>query len=190
MARLSTDSSDVELICSLRSGSKQALGVLYDRYGRLVYTVALRILKQPSDAEDLTQEIFLNFWNQEKFDPKRATISTYLCVMVRSLALNRLASHGSYQRSLKRLQLLSLEELSSTTPLEKASLIEQQEAVQQALAQLSDQQRQILEMNFYQGLSHSQISQQLDIPLGTVKTKVRKGLMKLRQQLGNAVHEG
>jgi RNA polymerase sigma-70 factor, ECF subfamily len=100
------------------------------------------------------------------------------------------ASHGSYQRSLQRLQWLSSEERSSTTPLEKASLVEQQEVVKQALTQLADQQRQILEMNFYQGLSHSQIAQQLDIPLGTVKTKARKGLMELRQQLGNAVHEG
>ena len=190
MARLSTDSSDIELIHSLRSGSKQALGILYDRYGSLVYTIALKILKQPSDAEDLTQDIFLNFWKQEKFDPNRATLSVYICMMARSRALNRLASHGSYQRSLQRLQWSSPEDRSTATPLEKASLVEQQEAVQRALAQLSDLQRQILEMNFYQGLSHSQIAQKLDMPLGTVKTKARQGLMELRQQLGDAVHEG
>lgn len=190
MARLSTDSSDIELIHSLRSGSKQALGILYDRYGSLVYTIALKILKQPSDAEDLTQDIFLNFWKREKFDPNRATLSVYICMMARSRALNRLASHGSYQRSLQRLQWSFSEDRSTATPLEKASLVEQQEAVQRALAQLSDRQRQILEMNFYQGLSHSQIAQQLDMPLGTVKTKARQGLMELRQQLGDAVHEG
>jgi RNA polymerase sigma-70 factor, ECF subfamily len=190
MDRLSPDSSDIELIHRLRSGSKQALGILYDRYGALVYTVALKILKQPSDAEDLTQEIFLNFWKQEKFDANRATLSVYIGMMTRSRALNRLASRSSYQRSLQKLQW-SVPEVSATaTPLEKASLVEQQEAVQHALAQLSQQQRQILEMNFYQGLSHSQIAQQLDIPLGTVKTKARKGLMELRQQLGDAVHEG
>lgn len=189
MARISPDSSDIELIHSLRSGSKQALGVLYDRYGSLVYTVALKILKQPTDAEDLTQEIFLNVWKQDKFDPNRANLSTYLCVMTRSRALNRLASQGSYQRSLQRLEWLTTDR-TQPTPLENAALSEQQETVQQALAQLSDQQRQILEMNFYQGLSHSQIAQQLEIPLGTVKTKARKGLLELRQQLGDAVHEG
>jgi RNA polymerase sigma-70 factor, ECF subfamily len=189
MARLSTDSSDIELIHGLRLGSKQALGILYDRYGSLVYAVVLKILKQPADAEDLTQEIFLNFWKQEKFDSNRATLSTYLGMMARSRALNRLASQDSYQRSLQRLQW-SFSEVLPNTPLEKASLAEQQEAVQHALAQLSDRQRQILEMNFYQGLSHSQIAQQLDLPLGTVKTTARKGLMELRQQLGDAVHEG
>lgn len=189
MVRTTATLSDIELIQSLRAGSKEALGTLYDRYGSLVYTIALKILKQPSDAEDLTQEIFLNFCRQEKFDPNRATLSTYLSMLARSRALNRLASHGSYQRSLQRLQWLSPDR-TSTTPLEKASLSEQQEAVQQALSQLSEQHRQILEMNFYQGLSHSQIAQQLDVPLGTVKTKARKGLMELRQQLGNAIQEG
>lgn len=176
----------MELIHSLRAGQQDALTVLYNRYGGLVYTVALKLLKQPTDAEDLTQEIFLNFWKQDKFDPSRAKLSTYLCVVARSRALNRISSHGSRQRSLQRLQRSFLER-TNITPLETASLTEQQETVQQALAQLPARQRQILELNFYQGLSHSAIAKQLNMPLGTVKTRARKGLMELREQLGDAV---
>ena len=186
MTRISTDASDVDLIDSLRAGQSEALTVLYHRYGALVYTVALKLLKQPAEAEDLTQEIFFNFWKQDKFDPNRAALGTYLSVMTRSRALNRISSRSSRQRSLQRLQRSSLNR-SSVTPLESASLLEQQEAVRQALSQLSEQQRQILEMNFYQGLSHREIAQLLDMPIGTVKTRARKGLMELRQRLGDTV---
>ena len=186
MARISADAPDLELIESLRAGRKAALTILYDRYGGLVYTVALRLLKQPAEAEDLTQEIFFNFWKQDKFDPSRAGLSTYLCLMARSRALNRIASYNSRQKSLQRLQQV-FSDRPSATPLENASAREQKDAVRQALSQLSQQQRQILEMNFYQGMSHGEIARQLQIPLGTVKSRARKGLILLRQHLGEGV---
>lgn len=186
MASIPPDTSDVELIRRLRSGNPAALALLYSRYGNLVYTVALRILKQPTDAEDLTQEIFIYLQDNEKFDPDRATLSTYLCLLVRSRALNRLSRYNTHQRSLQKLQS-ALPERTSATPLETASLTERKEALQNALVNLPEQHRQILEMNFYQGLSHSEIAQQLSIPIGTVKSKARKGLMTLRQSLGEAV---
>jgi RNA polymerase sigma-70 factor (ECF subfamily) len=188
MARVSTDASDAELIHHLRSGQQEALRILYDRYSGLVYTLALKILQQPSEAEDLTQDVFLNFWKQEKFDPDRAALSTYLGVMTRSRAINKLESRSSRQRSLERLQQhKSSDELTAPTPLEQASLAEQETTVRRALAQLAENQRQILEMNFYQGISQAEIAQQLGIPLGTVKTNARKGLIKLRELLGDAV---
>ncbi len=186
MAHISTETSDVELIHQLRAGHQDALTVLYGRYGSLVYTVALKLLKQPTDAEDLTQEIFLNFWKQDKFDPSRAALSTYLCVIARTRALNRISSHSSRQRSLQRLQHSALDR-TSVTPLETASQTEQRETLQKALTQLPAQHRQILELNFYQGLSHADIAKQLQMPLGTVKTRARQGLTQLRQQLGDAV---
>ncbi len=186
MARISTETSDNELIRCLRAGDQDALTVLYGRYGSLVYTVALRLLKQTTEAEDLTQEIFLNFWKQDNFDPSRAALSTYLGVMTRSRALNRLSQSSSRQGSLQRLQRSQLDR-TSITPLETASLTEQQETVQQALSELPSRHRQILELNFYQGLSHTAIAQQLSMPLGTVKTRARQGLLILRRQLGDAV---
>ncbi|MEM7772467.1 MAG: sigma-70 family RNA polymerase sigma factor [Cyanobacteria bacterium P01_E01_bin.6] len=186
MLRTSNDSSDNELILSLRSGSQDALAILYARYGSLVYTIALRILKKSTEAEDLTQEIFINFWKKEKFDSNRAALSTYLSIMTRSRALNRLSSQSSQQQSIQRLHQ-SLPTRTDITPLEKASLLEQQDVVKQALSNLSERQRQILDMNFYQGISHSEIARQLEIPLGTVKTTARKGLVELRKMLGDAV---
>lgn len=186
MARISTNSSDAELIHSLRSGAKDALAMIYDRYGSLVYTVALKILQQPAEAEDLTQDIFLNFWKKESFDPNRAALSTYLCVMTRSRALNRLSSRSSRQRQEQQLQQV-YQTRTAVTPLETASLSEQKETLREALSQLSDRQRQVLEMNFYQGSSHAEISQALNIPLGTVKSSARQGLLKLRQKLGQTV---
>ncbi len=188
MARVSTDASDAELICSLRAGQQEAFRILYERYSGLVYTLALRILNQPGEAEDLTQEVFLNFWQQEKFDPERAALSTYLSVITRSRAINKLESRSSRQRSLQRLQQnRGVGESTPPTPLEQASLTEQEETLRQALSQLTENQRKILEMNFYQGISQAEIAHQLGMPLGTVKTNARKGLIKLRELLGDAV---
>lgn len=187
MTRISANAPDTELIQNLRAGQHDALGVLYERYSNLVYTVALKVLNQPSEAEDLTQEVFLNFWKQEKFDPDRSALSTYLCVMVRSRALNKLASLSSRQRSLDRLQQVTPTTSTTPTPLEQASLAEQEQVLQQALAQLSEKQRQVLEMNYYRGMSHTEIAQSLNLPLGTVKTNARQGLLKLRKQLGDTV---
>lgn len=185
MARFSTEASDSELIHSLRAGNQTALTILYDRYGGLVYTVALRFLKQPTEAEDLTQEIFLNFWKQNKYDPDRAVLSTYLGLVTRSRALDRIAKCKTQKRSLERLQ--GTPPPRTVTPLENATLSEQQETVKDALYQLKDQQRQVLEMNFYQGISHADIARQLDMPLGTVKTRARQGLIELRKRLGDGV---
>lgn len=187
MPRLSDNASDAELIAYLRSGHQEALRLLYKRYSGLVYTTAAKMLNSPSEAEDLTQELFLTFWKQEKFDPNRAALSTYLCVVTRSRALNRIRQRGSQQRSLEKLQAMPPPELTAATPLENASLEEQQRTLKRVLAQLPDRQRQILEMNFYQGVSQSNIAQQLDLPLGTVKTNARQGLITLRRLLNGAV---
>lgn len=193
MDRVSNDVPDGVLIQQLREGqSSKALRLLYQRYSGLVYTLSLRMLKRPSEAEDLTQEVFLNFWKQEslekhKYDPTKASLSTYLCMVVRSRALNKIASQGSRQRSVDRLKAVTANELLTPTPLEQASSSEQSQQVRQALGQLPHKQRQILELNYYQGFSHGDISKQLDMPLGTVKSRARQGLLKLRQILGEAV---
>lgn len=187
MPRIQADTTDVELIRLLRGGQQQALSLLYDRYGGLVYTIAFKILNQADEAEDLTQEVFLTFWKQERFDPSRAALSTYLGVMTRSRAINKLHSRSSHQRMSDRLQQTTPIEFSAPTPLEQASSAEQQQTVRQALTHLSDNQRQVLELNYYRGLSQSEVAQQLSLPLGTVKTHARQGLIKLRQILGDAV---
>jgi RNA polymerase sigma-70 factor, ECF subfamily len=189
MTRLPADAPDSDVVASLKAGNQAALAILYDRYAGLVYTIALQILNQRDEAEDLTQDVFVNFWKQDKFDPERGRLSSYLCLLTRSRALHKLESRNSRQRMVERLALTDTTESKGRTPLEAATLSEQQTTVKQALSQLSAQQQQILELSYYQGFSQSQIAEQLSMPLGTVKTNARQGLLKLRQILGNTVTE-
>jgi RNA polymerase sigma-70 factor, ECF subfamily len=187
MSQIHPDPTDADLIASLRQGSQNALSVLYDRYGSLVYTLALKLLDRSDEAEDLTQDVFLSFWKQEKFDPNRARLITYLCLLTRSRAIDKLRSRQVEQKSLQRLQQHIIPETDLPTLLDSVSLAEEQIIVRQSLASLSEQQRQILELSYYQGLSQSAIATQLNLPLGTVKTRVRQGLIKLRQLLQSQI---
>jgi RNA polymerase sigma-70 factor (ECF subfamily) len=178
-----TPRMDTELFQALKAGQSSALGALYDRYGGLVYGLALKILQNPQEAEDLTQEIFLHLWRSNSYNPTRGSLSSFLTVMTRSRAIDKLRSRGTTHKFLERWSQTMTTEISSSSPFEQASLGERSQQVRDALAQLSENQRQILEMSYYQGLSQSEIAAQLNIPLGTVKTRARQGLLKLRQTL-------
>lgn len=133
------------------------------------------------DAEDLTQEIFVKF-PQARYDPERGSLRTYLAVLTRSRAIDCLRSKQRSQASLEKFRntQMGVEESNA----EDASYFEEiHPAVEAALAQLSDSQRQVLDLAYQSGLSHTEIAQQLNVPLGTVKTWARRGLLKLRQTL-------
>lgn len=187
MSRIHSDTSDADLILSLRQGDRTALSILYDRYGGLVYTLALKLLDRIDEAEDLTQDVFLSFWKQEKFDPHRAKLSSYLCLITRSRAIDKLRSCASEQKSIARLQHNSIRETDQPTLLDSVTSAEEQNLVRQSLSSLSEQQRQILELSYYQNLSQSAIATTLNLPLGTVKTHMRQGLIKLRQLLQSQI---
>jgi RNA polymerase sigma-70 factor, ECF subfamily len=187
MSKIHPDPTDADLIVSLRQGNQNALSILYDRYGGLVYTLALKLLDRRGEAEDLTQDIFLSFWKQDKFNPNRATLSTYLCLVTRSRAIDKLRSRQSEQKSIVRLQQITISETELPTLLDSVTLAEEQLLVRESLVQLIDRQRQILELSYYRGLSQSAIATQLNLPLGTVKTHMRQGLIKLRQLLQSQI---
>jgi RNA polymerase sigma-70 factor, ECF subfamily len=187
MSEFHPDPTDADLIVSLRQGNRNALNILYDRYGGLVYTLALKLLDRNDEAEDLTQDVFLSFWKQQKFDPNRGKLSSYLCLLTRYRAIDRLRSRNSEHKSIERLQQIVIPTTDLPTPLESVTLEEEQMMVRQSLATLSEQQRQILELNYYQYLSQSAISERLNLPLGTVKTHMRQGLIKLRQLLQSQI---
>ncbi|MEM8777482.1 MAG: sigma-70 family RNA polymerase sigma factor [Cyanobacteria bacterium P01_G01_bin.49] len=179
--------TDTELFHALKAGQSSALALLYDRYGKLVYGLALHILKNSQDAEDLTQEVFLALWHRDIYNPDRGSLSSFFITMTRSRAIDKLRSRGSSLKFLSRWRRSMPANLYPNTPLEQVSSAERSQQVKNALAQLSDNQRQVLEMNYYEGLSQVEISQQLKIPLGTVKTRSRLGLLKLRQTLANFI---
>jgi RNA polymerase sigma-70 factor, ECF subfamily len=183
MSKILSNATDIDLIASLRQGNQHALSILYDRYSGLVYSLALKLLDRPDQAEDLTQDVFLSFWKQEKFDPNRAKLSSYLCLITRSRAIDKLRSRQSEQKSIERLQRNVMPETELPTLFDSVTLAEEQVSVRQSLATLSEIQRHTLELSYYQDLSQSAIATQLNLPLGTVKTHMRQGLIKLRQLL-------
>jgi RNA polymerase sigma-70 factor, ECF subfamily len=166
---------------AVQQGQANALGVLYDRHAGLVYGIAYKVLQNPQDAEDLTQEIFVRL-PQMGYDPERGSLRTYLAVLTRSRALDLLRSKQRNQSSLEKFRhsQMGIDESNSE---DSAYLEEMHPAIQEALVQLSENQRRVLDLAYKEGLSQTEIAQQLDVPLGTVKTWARRGLLKLRQTL-------
>lgn len=180
------DQTDVGAFQALKTGEASALNVFYERYGEAVYRFALRMLGQVQDAEDLTQEVFLTFFQGNAFDPNRGSVLVYLMMLTRSRAINRLHQRNIQQRFLQKLERNGAT-LSSSTPLARLTLAELSQQVRCALQEIPASQRQTLEMAYFDGLSQSEITEALQIPLGTVKTRSRQGLLKLRTLLKDLV---
>ncbi len=187
--------TDTELWSALCAGEAIALGQLYDRHAGLVYGVGLNMLGNAQEAEDLTQDIFIKLVENQKYDPARGSLRTFLMMLTRSRAMDRLRSRQTARRSQRKLQIshaASAEDIDFATQSIIAD--EQSETVKAALAQLSDEQQQALRLAYYEGFTQSDIASRLDIPLGTIKARTRRGLLKLRQiltirQKGEAAEE-
>jgi RNA polymerase sigma-70 factor, ECF subfamily len=181
------DQTDFQVVTALQQGNTNALGIVYDRYGAVVYRLALRMLANPAEAEDLTQEVFLAFWRGvDKYNPDRGTLLVFLLTITRSRALNRFKQQNS-QRNLYAKFSAYLPKTDRHPEMESVALNELSERMGAALQQLPTAQKQVLEMGYYQGKSQSEIAQELALPLGTVKTRSRQGLLKLRQLLQDLV---
>jgi RNA polymerase sigma-70 factor (ECF subfamily) len=178
-----SNQTDAELIVALSRGQTAVLGALYNRHAGLVYGLALSVLGDAQEAEDLTQDIFLTLAKGTTYDPQRGSLRTFLAILTRSRARDRLRSRNNARQTLQRLNLDGQPETGTNAPLEQVFQQEQSQEVRTALAQLSDSQQQILRMAYYDGLSQTEIAKQLEIPLGTVKARARRGLLKLRQTL-------
>jgi RNA polymerase sigma-70 factor, ECF subfamily len=174
---------DLELVGLLQGGQRQALGQIYDRYGQAVYRLARKMSSSDGDAEDLAQEVFLAFWKGvERYDPQRGSLLVFLLTITRSRALNKIRQNNARQNLVERYgQQLPVN--NSTPTWEVAQLEELSTRMQSAMERLPAEQRQTLMMAYYGGHSQSSIAAQLQLPLGTVKTRSRQGLLKLKQLL-------
>jgi RNA polymerase sigma-70 factor, ECF subfamily len=179
--------SDAELLRNLKAKHAEALRCLYSRYGGVVYGVALKVLRNQPEAEDLTQEIFLSLWQRPTDYSKHHHLLRYLIAMTRTRAIDKLRSRSRNLNLAQRWGQNIAPEYSSPNPLEQAVTRERSQQVRQAMAQLSDQQRQVIELAYDAGLSQSEIAQQLTEPLGTVKSWTRQGLLKLKQLLRDSI---
>lgn len=170
-----TDSPSETLAERLRSGDETALGELFDRHAGLVNGLALRILRNATDAEDVVQEVFVQAWRQRgRFDQSRGSLQAWLCTITRTRALDRLRRMAARR-----------EEPEESAPAPSARpATEDQMSVRKALAALSEDQRRALELAYYEGLTQTEIAERLNEPLGTVKTRIRAGMTRLREALG------
>jgi RNA polymerase sigma-70 factor (ECF subfamily) len=162
-----------------------ALGPIYDRYSGLVYGLSLSALGNQDEAQDLTQEIFLTLCRESRYDPARGGLAGFLATMTRTRAIDRLRSRGRKVRLLRDLHRTAPPPALPFTPLERISMEQCRERVRAALAELPENQRRVLEMAYYRGLSQSEIASDLETSLGTVKSWARRGLLRLKDSLGD-----
>ncbi|WP_318780941.1 sigma-70 family RNA polymerase sigma factor [Dendronalium phyllosphericum] len=179
--------SDAALLDGLKAKQPAALGCLYDRYGSVVYGVALKVLHSQPEAEDLTQEIFLSLWQRPVDPAKQGHLLRYLIVMTRSRAIDKLRSRSRTLNLVQRWGQNVTAAPPAHTPIEQAVFHERSQQVRQALTQLNDRQRQAIELAYDAGLSQSEIAQKLHQPLGSVKSWTRQGLLKLKQLLQDSI---
>ncbi|MGB5133672.1 MAG: sigma-70 family RNA polymerase sigma factor [Prochlorococcaceae cyanobacterium] len=155
---------------------------LYDACGGAVYRLALRLSRSSQEAEDLSHDVFLRFWQQGRYEPSRGPVLAYLLLLTRSMAINRL---NQRQNRWQLMQRWSAQLLPSTgrSPQEAAQDDELSVRVRRALDSIPTTQRQVLELAYYEGLSQAAIGERLGVPLGTIKTRARQGLIRLRTLL-------
>ncbi len=180
---------DVDLMAAIARGEVGAFEQFYGRYASVVLACCLRILRDRTEAEDVLEEVFWEIWSRrDRYDATRATPFSYLLTLARSRALDRLRFRK--RRAVVWLETqdgdhsaLATSSGDGADPFEDAAAIEQRVVLERALGELPARHRRAVEMNFYEGLSHREISEQLGDPLGTVKTRIRQGLLTLRKVL-------
>jgi RNA polymerase sigma-70 factor (ECF subfamily) len=183
------DAADVALVGRVASGDDDALGAIYDRYGGAVYSLALRIVRDGATAEEVTQEVFVRLWRAAaSFDPAKGKVSTWLLRIAHNLALNEIRRQKSRPQSAPNFEwdvdgAALADTDSGGDPAAMAWLRERSELVRRALADLPEAQRRAIELAFFGGLSQSEVATALGEPLGTVKSRIRVGMARLRELL-------
>jgi RNA polymerase sigma-70 factor, ECF subfamily len=177
---LSSVSSDVtgdaRMVVRIRTGDEQAMAQLYDRYSSIVYSVALRVLGDTGGAEDVVQDVFMQLWrNPAAFDSSRGSLPAWLAVIARNRAIDAIRKRHPEDDIAET--IVSVEpDLAGET--ERARAIEK---VRGTLGTMPAPQRDALELAFFEGLTHSEIAEKTGEPLGTIKTRIRAGLLALRK---------
>src|SRR5262245_61277628 len=171
--------TDHELIQSIQKRDRQAFDLFYDRYAQIIFSLCVRILRDTGEAEDVLQEIFVQIWREaERFDAERASVKTWLFTIARSRSLVRYQSLKTVRQRFEFDVAEEHHQISSNEELQNTSVMQQY--VANAMQQLSKEQREVLELCYYRGLTQEEISNLLGEPLGTIKSRIRAALMKLR----------
>ena len=181
-----TDVDDEEDLRRLAAGDGDAAARLYDRHARAVYSLALRIVNDEGDAEDVVQEVFAQAWRQAaRYDASRGVVGAWLLMMTRSRAIDKLRSARARPDSRAVDDPRVIDEMPAVLRDAPSRIIDAENALlaQRALAELPLLQRLVIELAYYEGLTQREIADRLEQPLGTVKSRLRLGLLKLRDAL-------
>lgn len=176
--------SPAELVLQMGQGDRGAFGRFYDRYAPLVFSFAMRLVRERSAAEDLLQEVFLQVWREaENYTPERGAPEAWIITITRSRGIDRVRFIRRRDKSFVPMERPSGREydgeVESGAPAAEARVM-----VQSALAQLTESQRRVIELAYFDGLSQSEIAARTNEPLGTVKTRIRAALQRLREIVG------
>ncbi len=175
-AEVNKVATDFSLVSAIRSGDESAMAMLYDRYSSLVYSVALRVLGDTGAAEDILQEVFMQLWrNPGLFDSSRGNLGAWLAVISRNRAIDGLRRRKP-ETDIADI-VLSVEPDMAAEAERSVAMVK----VRGALEAMPASQRAALEMAYFEGLSHSEIAVKTGEPLGTIKTRIRSGLLALRR---------
>ncbi|MBL0938030.1 MAG: sigma-70 family RNA polymerase sigma factor [Gemmatimonadaceae bacterium] len=185
---------DAALLEAMRRGEQDAAAALYDLYSPMLLALALRICGQQPDAEEVVLDTFMQAWRDaDRYDANRATVAGWLTTIARSRALDLVRARVRRQHASDAVQQRLVDESLTSVVQPADSALEHAEAgaaVRQAVSQLSEKQRCAIEMAFYEGLTHAEIAARLMEPLGTIKTRIRLGMTRLRDTLGPFALEG
>ena len=177
---------DAELLARVARGDRAALAALYQALAGQALAVALRVLGSRADAEEVLQDAFVEVWTRARsFDAERGGARAWVLAIARNRAIDRLRRRGAVARLVTG--AANEPTASGTTPLEMVEQRQARDKIQAALRELSPEQRQVLELGYFEGLSQSEIAARLDEPLGTVKTRVRAALQKLAELVPGAM---
>lgn len=176
--------TDSELAAALAAGREDALAELYDRYGRLAYAVAFKVLGDAGRAEDVVQESLLKLWcNAARFDVKRGSLRNWLITAVRNRSIDSLRGRAGHDRDERQLGGRFEATGYGSDPSREVALALAREAIQEALATLPKEQRQAVELAYFSGYSSREIAKMAGVPLSTVKGRMRLALEKLSSYL-------
>lgn len=182
--RLLEAPNDLALLDALAAGDQQALADLYDRYGGLAFSVAMRVLGDSGRAEDVVQECFLKLWRSARqFDARRGSVRTWLITSVRNRSIDFLRGRGAHERQEREIPATIEASGSGSDPWHEVSQHIEREVVRDALGRLPAEQRQVVELAYYGGYSQHEIAEMSRVPISTVKGRMRLALEKLHSYL-------
>lgn len=178
----------VRLAAAMAQGDKNALARLYDLLGRPLYSLALRVTNDPAEAQDVVQDVFIQLWNKAAdYQPARGSLFAWAATLTRNRALDRVRMHKRRGEIIREsaADIQPVQDSQETDSGDVLWLREKAIAVRSALAGLPTEQRTAIELAFFSGLTQQQIAEQLGDPLGTVKARIRRGLLRLRDTLAS-----